>query len=321
MTRNITGVPSGTAVPPRCLPDTGVGPAGAQGVVRGGRTTSSLITRSPRTSHCADPPGFQCTLRPTASRAGGAWTPPGCDRVRQVAPVRRRRRSQVRPPAEADDFLIRPFGTTPAGQFPASGRSAAGDYGHGHVATESLAWLGGRRRRAARAGRPVAGVGRPRRVPRPRKAESRAALRHPQCLPAAARGGTGRDNRTRLLLSGSSLPVMHRLFSAASPLRGLADPELTLRPLDFRRAARCSGIHDPRLALLVHAVVGGTPAYRRSVGDDAPRAPCDRSVDVNGRPARTSQGRPPHRPSTCPRTGWQNSPPGWPSTGSPAAAG
>lgn len=51
------------------------------------------------------------------------------------------------------------------------------------------------------------------------------------------------------------------------------------------------------------------------------RAPCGRSVDVNGRPSRTSQGRPPHRPSTCPRTGWQNSPPGWPSTGSPAEAG
>ncbi|MFI1731138.1 ATP-binding protein [Streptomyces acidicola] len=63
---------------------------------------------------------------------------------------------------------------------------------------------------------------------------------------------------------------MHRLFSAASPLRGLADLELTLRPLDFRQAARFWGIDNPRLALLVHAVVGGTPAYRRYVGDGAP---------------------------------------------------
>ncbi|MFI1564922.1 ATP-binding protein [Streptomyces sp. NPDC020490] len=86
---------------------------------------------------------------------------------------------------------------------------------------------------------------------------------------------TGRDNRTRLLLSGSSLPVMHRLFGAASPLRGLADLELTLRPLDFRQAARFWGIDHPRLALLVHAVVGGTPAYRRYAGDDAPGGPDD----------------------------------------------
>ncbi|WP_327137862.1 ArsR family transcriptional regulator [Streptomyces sp. NBC_01340] len=80
----------------------------------------------------------------------------------------------------------------------------------------------------------------------------------------------GRDNRSRLLLSGSALPVMHRLFSTSSPLRGLADLELTLRPLDFRQAARFWGIDDPGLALLVHAVVGGTPAYRRYAGDDAP---------------------------------------------------
>ncbi|MFE7233484.1 ATP-binding protein [Streptomyces sp. NPDC057596] len=86
---------------------------------------------------------------------------------------------------------------------------------------------------------------------------------------------TGRDNRTRLLLSGSSLPVMHRLFGAASPLHGLADLELTLRPLGFRQAARFWGIDDPRLALLVHAVVGGTPAYRRYVADDTPSGPDD----------------------------------------------
>ncbi|MGX4695275.1 AAA family ATPase [Streptomyces sp. JNUCC 63] len=86
---------------------------------------------------------------------------------------------------------------------------------------------------------------------------------------------TGRDNRIRLLLSGSSLPVMHRLFGAAAPLHGLADLELTLRPLDFRQAARFWGVDDPRLALLVHAVVGGTPAYRHYVADDTPSGPDD----------------------------------------------
>ncbi|MFI1165473.1 ATP-binding protein [Streptomyces sp. NPDC020801] len=86
---------------------------------------------------------------------------------------------------------------------------------------------------------------------------------------------TGRDNHLRLLLSGSSLPVMHRLFSAASPLHELAGLELDLRPLDFRQAARFWGIDDPHLALSVHAVVGGTPAYRRYAGDHAPSGPDD----------------------------------------------
>ncbi|MFK4188583.1 ATP-binding protein [Streptomyces sparsogenes] len=85
----------------------------------------------------------------------------------------------------------------------------------------------------------------------------------------------GRDNRTRLLLSGSALPLMHRLFGAASPLHELADLELAVHPLDFRQAARFWDIDDPRLALLVHAVVGGTPAYRRYAGDHAPSGPND----------------------------------------------
>ncbi|WP_313896734.1 ArsR family transcriptional regulator [Streptomyces sp. GC420] len=87
---------------------------------------------------------------------------------------------------------------------------------------------------------------------------------------------TGRENRSRLVLSGSALPVMRRLFGTASPLHELADLELTVRPLDFRQAARFWGIDDPRLAVLVHAVVGGTPAYRRDyVGGDAPGGPDD----------------------------------------------
>ncbi|GAA4957445.1 hypothetical protein GCM10023238_25210 [Streptomyces heliomycini] len=69
---------------------------------------------------------------------------------------------------------------------------------------------------------------------------------------------TGGDNRTRLLLSGSSLPVMHRLFGAAAPLHGL--PTWTHPPpADFRQSARFWHIDDPRLALLVHAVVAEPP--------------------------------------------------------------
>ncbi len=85
-----------------------------------------------------------------------------------------------------------------------------------------------------------------------------------------------RRNRTRLLLSGSAMSVMHRLFSGPSPLHGLAGLDLVVRSLDFRQAATFWGIGDPRLALLVHAVVGGTPAYRGDyICDDTPDDPHD----------------------------------------------
>ncbi|MFJ9863852.1 ATP-binding protein [Streptomyces sp. NPDC101165] len=81
----------------------------------------------------------------------------------------------------------------------------------------------------------------------------------------------GRPGQARLLLSGSALPLMHRLFGAASPLHELSSLHLTMHPLDHRQAARFWGIDDPGLALLVHAVVGGTPAYRHDyLQDDAP---------------------------------------------------
>jgi hypothetical protein len=45
--------------------------------------------------------------------------------------------------------------------------------------------------------------------------------------------------------------------------------------------ARLGGITDPRLAVLVHAIVGGTPAYRREyVRDDAPADFATRTIWV-----------------------------------------
>src|SRR5215471_8692475 len=83
--------------------------------------------------------------------------------------------------------------------------------------------------------------------------------------------GHARQGRARLLLCGSAMSVMGRLLAGSAPLRGRASLELIVRPLDYRNAARFWGIADPRLAVLVHAVVGGTPAYRREfVGGDAP---------------------------------------------------
>ncbi|WP_419995245.1 ATP-binding protein [Streptomyces boninensis] len=80
------------------------------------------------------------------------------------------------------------------------------------------------------------------------------------------------ESRTRLLLCGSSMSFMGGLLSGTAPLRGRAGLELVVQPLDYRQAAAFWGLEDdPRLSFLVHAVVGGTPAYRREfVRDDAP---------------------------------------------------
>ena len=76
--------------------------------------------------------------------------------------------------------------------------------------------------------------------------------------------------RTSLLLCGSAMSVMGGLLSGSAPLRGRASLELVVRPFDYRLAARFWELVDPRLAVLVHAVAGGTPAYRRFVDDDIP---------------------------------------------------
>jgi AAA+ ATPase superfamily predicted ATPase len=88
--------------------------------------------------------------------------------------------------------------------------------------------------------------------------------------------GYARQADARLLLCGSAMSVMGRLLAGDAPLRGRASLELIVRPLDYRSAAQFWGITDPRLAVLVHSIVGGTPAYRRELaGGDAPSSPAD----------------------------------------------
>ena len=78
-------------------------------------------------------------------------------------------------------------------------------------------------------------------------------------------------SRTRLLLCGSALSFMGKLLAGNAPLRGRASLDLTVQTLDYRLAAQFWGVQDPRLAFLVHAVVGGTPAYRTEmIRFDAP---------------------------------------------------
>uniref|UniRef100_UPI0006E35D3B AAA family ATPase n=1 Tax=Peterkaempfera griseoplana TaxID=66896 RepID=UPI0006E35D3B len=84
------------------------------------------------------------------------------------------------------------------------------------------------------------------------------------------------SSRTRLLLCGSAPSVMGRVFGPTSPLHGLAGLSLTVHPLDFRQAARLWGADDPRLAVELHAVLGGSAAYRHDyVCDDTPSGPGD----------------------------------------------
>jgi AAA+ ATPase superfamily predicted ATPase len=71
------------------------------------------------------------------------------------------------------------------------------------------------------------------------------------------------SSRSRLLLCGSALSFMGKLLSGNAPLRGRAGLELIIRTLDHKLAAEFWEITDPRLAVQVNAIVGGTPAYRR----------------------------------------------------------
>lgn len=83
-------------------------------------------------------------------------------------------------------------------------------------------------------------------------------------------------SRTRLLLCGSAMSFMGGMLSGTAPLRGRAGLELRVAPLDYRLAAQFWNLDDLHLAVLVHAIVGGTPAYRREyVRDDAPSSLAD----------------------------------------------
>lgn len=84
-------------------------------------------------------------------------------------------------------------------------------------------------------------------------------------------GGTGQGSSVRLVLCGSAMSVMGGLLSGRAPLRGRAGLELVVHPFGYQDAAQFWGISDPILAMQVHMVVGGTPAYRREfTRGDAP---------------------------------------------------
>jgi len=87
-----------------------------------------------------------------------------------------------------------------------------------------------------------------------------------------ARGQT----KTRLILCGSALTTMSELLGGGAPLRGRARLELVVRPFGFREAAEFWGVaDDPRLAFRLHALTGGTPAYKEMCGGKGPQSLAD----------------------------------------------
>jgi AAA+ ATPase superfamily predicted ATPase len=80
-------------------------------------------------------------------------------------------------------------------------------------------------------------------------------------------GHAHEHTRTRMILCGSALTTMSALLGGGAPLRGRARLELVVRPFGFREAAAFWEVDvDPELAFRVHALTGGTPAYKEMSG-------------------------------------------------------
>ncbi len=83
---------------------------------------------------------------------------------------------------------------------------------------------------------------------------------------ASGRGGL------RVVLCGSVLAQMTKLVAAGAPLRGRQQLNLRIDPFAYRDAADYWGLRDrPGDAFRLHALIGGTPAYRTYCGGEAPR--------------------------------------------------
>ncbi len=84
--------------------------------------------------------------------------------------------------------------------------------------------------------------------------------------PDADRHGT-----TAMVLCGSVYAQMTKLLAAGQPLRGRQSRNLRVDPFDFRTAGAFWGLQgNPDAAFRLHALIGGTPAYRRFAGGEAP---------------------------------------------------
>lgn len=100
---------------------------------------------------------------------------------------------------------------------------------------------------------------------------SMAAPELPSIVQREIDHGVTAGSEVSLLLCGSAMSVMGSLLGGSAPLRGRAGLELIVRPFGYRLAASYWNVTDPRLAVLLSAVIGGTPAYRSFVAGDSPR--------------------------------------------------
>ncbi|HVA59206.1 MAG TPA: ATP-binding protein [Mycobacteriales bacterium] len=85
------------------------------------------------------------------------------------------------------------------------------------------------------------------------------------------RGAAARGWPARLILCGSALSTMGEMLGGTAPLRGRAVLELMVHPFGYRDAAAFWGVGGaPEVAMRLHALVGGTPAYRDMCRGHAP---------------------------------------------------
>src|SRR5450759_2316032 len=118
-------------------------------------------------------------------------------------------------------------------------------------------------------------TGRMSRVPLPPRRCAGAPVGAAEPAPPEGPGSTALA-RTRLILCGSALSTMRGLLTGTAPLRGRASLELVLHPFGYRDAALFWQVaHDPELAVRMHALVGGTPAYRDMCTNPSPTSASD----------------------------------------------
>src|ERR1700733_8712795 len=89
-------------------------------------------------------------------------------------------------------------------------------------------------------------------------------------------GHAREHTRTRMILCGSALTTMSQLLGGGAPLRGRARLDLIVRPFAFREAAEFWDVAGhPELAFRLHALTGGTPAYKEMCGGSRPQSLAD----------------------------------------------
>ena len=81
-----------------------------------------------------------------------------------------------------------------------------------------------------------------------------------------------RNGNTSMVICGSVMAQITKLFSAGKPLRGRQGRNLRIDPFGYREAGAFWGLDaHPDAAFRLHALIGGTPAYRRFADGETPK--------------------------------------------------